>query len=216
METFEITAQRRTDVGKGASRRLRHAGYVPAIIYGSGKEPVSLTLPHNELLKQLEHEGFYSHILTVNIDGQPEKAVLKDLQRHPYRPAVMHLDLLRVSETQKLHMRVPLHFINENKCAGVKQSGGVVSHHMTDVEISCLPKDLPEFIEVDLLNINLNEIIHLSHLVLPEGAELFATHGSSHDLPVVSVHLARGNKADEEEEAETAAAEDENKEGEKK
>jgi large subunit ribosomal protein L25 len=216
METFEITAQRRTDVGKGASRRLRHAGYVPAIIYGAGKEPVSLTLSHNELLKQLEHEGFYSHILTVNIDGQPEKAVLKDLQRHPYRPTVMHLDLQRVSDTQKLHMRVPLHFINENKCAGVKQGGGVISHHMTDVEISCLPKDLPEFIEVDLLNINLNEIIHLSNLVLPEGVELFATHGSEHDRPVVSVHLARGSKADEEEEAETAAAEGEDKEGEKK
>jgi len=212
METFEIKAQRRTDVGKGASRRSRHAGYIPAIIYGGDKAPVSLTLSHNELLKQLEHEGFYSHILTVNIEGEVEKAVLKDLQRHPYRPAVMHLDLLRVSETQKLHMRVPLHFLNENQSPGVKQGGGVVSHHMTDVEISCLPKDLPEFIEVDLVNINLNEIVHLSDLVLPEAVELL--HGSEHNLAVVSVQLARGNKADEEEEAQAQeGAEAEEKKG---
>ncbi len=214
METFEIKAQRRTDVGKGASRRSRHAGYIPAIIYGGGKAPVSLTLSHNELLKQLENEGFYSHILTVNIEGEVEKAVLKDLQRHPYRPAVMHLDLLRVSETQKLHMRVPLHFLNENQCIGVKQGGGVVSRQITEVEISCLPNDLPEFIEVDLVNINLNEIVHLSDLVLPEGVELL--HGSEQNLAVVSVHLARGSKADEEEDAqaqESAAAEDEEKKG---
>jgi large subunit ribosomal protein L25 len=219
METFEITAQRRTDLGKGASRRLRHAGYVPAIIYGASKEPVPLTLSHNDLLKQLEHEGFYSHILTINIDGQSEKAVLKDLQRHPYRPTVMHMDLQRVNETQKLHMRVPLHFLNEDKCVGVKQSGGTVSHHMTEIEIYCLPKDLPEFIEVDLHDIKLNEIIHLSDLGLPEGVELVAlTHGdgAAHDLPVVSVHLARGSKADEEEEeAEEGAAEGENKEEDK-
>jgi len=214
METFEIKAQRRTDVGKGASRRLRHAGYIPAIIYGGDKAPVSLTLSHNDLLKQLELEGFYSHILTVNIEGEVEKVVLKDLQRHPYRPAVMHLDLQRVSETQKLHMRVPLHFLNENQCVGVKQGGGVVSHHMTEVEISCLPKDLPEFIDVDLVNIKLNEIVHLSDLVLPEAVELL--HGSEHNLAVVSVHLARGDKADEEEEAqaqEGAAAEAEEKKG---
>jgi len=214
METFEIKAQRRTDVGKGASRRSRHAGYIPAIIYGGDKAPVSLTLSHNEVMKQLEHEGFYSHILTVNIEGEVEKAVLKDLQRHPYRPAVMHLDLLRVSETQKLHMRVPLHFLNENQSPGVKQGGGVVSRHMTEVEISCLPKDLPEFIEVDLVNLNLNEIVHLSDLVLPEGVELL--HGSEQNLAVVSVHLARGNKADEEEDAqaqEGAEAEAEEKKG---
>jgi len=214
METFEIKAQRRTDVGKGASRRLRHAGYIPAIIYGGDKAPVSLTLSHNDLLKQLELEGFYSHILTVNIEGEVEKVVLKDLQRHPYRPAVMHLDLQRVSETQKLHMRVPLHFLNENQCVGVKQGGGVVSHHMTEVEISCLPKDLPEFIDVDLVNIKLNEIVHLSDLVLPEAVELL--HGSEHNLAVVSVHLARGDKADAGEEAqakEGAAAEAEEKKG---
>ncbi len=197
METFEINAQRRTDVGKGASRRLRHAGYIPAIMYGAGKEPVSLTLSHSELLKHLEHEAFYSHILTVNIDGQAEKAVLKDLQRHPYRPLLMHIDLQRVSETQKLHMRVPLHFLNEEKCVGVKQGGGVVSHHLTEVEIYCLPKDLPEFINVDLSNTKLNEILHLSNLELPEGVELAGLGDAAHDLPVASVHLARGSKVEE-------------------
>lgn len=200
METFELNAQRRTEVGTGASRRLRRAGLVPAIIYGGNKEPLALTLSHHELLKKLEHESFYSRILTINIDNQSEKAVLKDLQRHPYRPVILHLDLQRVSETQKLHMRVPFHFLNEEKCVGVKQGGGIVSRHLTDVEISCLPKDLPEFIEVDLQEMNLNQIVHLSDLVLPEGVELVAltAKAAGHDLPVVSVHLVRGAKTEEE------------------
>ncbi len=208
METFEINAQRRTERGKGASRRLRRAGYIPAIIYGVGKEPISLTLSHNELLKHLEHEAFYSRILTVNIDNQPEKAVLKDLQRHPYRPLIMHLDLQRVSDTKKLQMRIPLHFIHEDQCQGVKQEGGIISHHAAEVEIRCLPKDLPEFIEVDLQHVELNKILHLSDLVLPEGVEFV---GKALDVPVVSVHLARGTSADEEEEA-AAATEEEAKE----
>lgn len=200
METFELNAQRRTEVGTSASRRLRRAGFVPAIMYGGDKEPLSLTLSHNELLKCLELEGFYSRILTVNIDNQPEKAVLKDLHRHPYRPVVLHLDLQRASETQKLHMRVPIHFINEDNCVGVKQGGGVVSHHLTDIEVSCLPQDLPEFIEVDLQEMNLNQIVHLSDLVLSEGVELVALihKATEHNLPVVSVHLARGAKLEEE------------------
>jgi len=198
METFEISAQRREELGKGANRRLRRAGYVPAIMYGAGSEPVSLTIAHNDLLKQLEHEAFYSRILTVNIDNQPEKAVLKDLQRHPSRPTIMHLDLQRVSDTQKLHMRVPLHFQNVDKCVGVKQSGGVVSHHLAEVEIRCFPNDLPEFIGVDLQNVELNGIIHLSDLTIPEGIELVGlAHG---DSPVVSVHLVRGTVAEDEEE----------------
>jgi len=204
MENFELNAQRRTDLGKGASRRLRHAGYVPAIIYGAGKKPISLTLSHNELLKNLEHEAFYSRILTVNIDGQPEEVVLKDLQRHPYRPLITHLDLQRVNETEKLHMHIPLHFIHEEKCVGVKQDGGLVSHHAAEVEIRCLPKNLPEFIEVDLQNVLLNQILHLSDLVLPEGVE-FAKYAAV-DVPVVSVHLARGTLADEEEEEKEAEA----------
>jgi large subunit ribosomal protein L25 len=210
MESFEIIAQLRTDKGKGASRRLRHNGFVPAIIYGAGKEPVSLSISQNEILKHLDNEAFYSQILTVNIDGQSEKVILKDLQRHPYRPSVMHLDLQRVSETQKLQMRVPLRFINAETCIGVKQGGGVISHQMSEVEISCLPKDLPEFIEVDLKNIKLNEVIHLSDLVSSAGVELL---GQS-DQAVISVHLARGEKEETEEEVtEESAADNENKEG---
>lgn len=206
MEIFEINAQRRTERGTGASRRLRRAGLVPAIMYGGDKEPIALTLSHHRLLKSLEHESFYSRVLTVNIDDQPpEKAVLKDLQRHPYRPVVLHLDLQRVSDTQKLHMRVPFHFLNEEKCVGVKLAGGSVSRHLTDVEVSCLPKDLPKFLEVDLQDIKLNQIIHLSDLVLPEGVELVAllNKATEHNLPVVSVHLARGAKTEEENQKDT-------------
>ncbi|MCK5876481.1 MAG: 50S ribosomal protein L25/general stress protein Ctc [Candidatus Marithrix sp.] len=204
MENFVINAQQRTDRGKGASRRLRRTGYIPAIIYGgAGKDPVSLTISHNELLKHLEHEAFYSHILTVNIDNQPEKVVLKDIQRHPYRPVVLHMDLQRVSETEKVHMRVPLHFLNEEQCPGVKQSGGVIARQKNNIEIHCLPKDLPEFIEVDLAPLELNQIIHMSDLNLPDGVTLavLTKKGDKHNLPVVSVQLARGDKADEEEDA---------------
>jgi large subunit ribosomal protein L25 len=202
MEVFEIEAKSRTEFGKSPIRRLRRAGMVPAIMYGAGKEPVPLTLSHNELLKRLEYEGFYSRILTINIEGQPqEKAVLKDIQRHPYRPTVMHLDFQRISETEKLQRQVPLHFINEEKSVGVKQSGGSISHHLTEIQIVCLPKDLPEFIEVDLTNLKLNEIVHLSDLVLPEGVEY---KDGDQDLPVVSVHLAR---SEDKEEAEQGIAE---------
>ena len=201
MENFEINAQKRTDMGKGASRRLRHTGKTPAIIYGGGKKPIPLTVSHNELLKHLEHEAFYSHILTINIDNQPEKVVLKDLQRHPYRPVILHMDLQRVNETEKVHMKVPLHFMNEEICIGVKQSGGLIARQKTDIDINCLPKDLPEFIEVDLSVIELNQIVHISDLILPEGVELAASTnaGDKHDLPIVSVHLARGDKAEDEE-----------------
>ena len=212
MEQLELKAQLRTDQGKGASRRLRRNGLVPAIMYGAEKKPVSLSVSQNELLKHLENEAFYSQILTINIDGQSERVILKDLQRHPYRPLVMHLDLQRVSESQKLQMRVPLHFINAEKCKGVKQGGGVISHHMSEVEISCLPKNLPEFIQVDLENVQLNEILHLSDLVPPAGVELL---GQS-EQAIISVHLARGEKelAEEEEAVEAeSAAEPEKNEG---
>ena len=208
MENFEIVAQLRTVKGKGASRRLRRDGVVPAIVYGAGKEPVSLSISQNEVLKHLEHEAFYSHILTVNIDGNSEKVILKDVQRHPYRNLILHLDLQRVSETEKLTMRVPLHFINAEVCVGVKKGGGVISHHMSEVEISCLPKDLPEFIQVDLENIQLHETLHISDLVSPEGVEV---RGDG-DHAVVSVHLARGDK-EESNAGEEKAADTETKEG---
>lgn len=195
--SFELTSQLRTDLGKGASRRLRHAGHVPAIMYGAGKDPVALTFSHNELQRNLANEAFYSHILTIHIDGQAdEKAVLKDLQRHPSRPIIMHMDLLRVSETEEITIHVPLHFVNQDICVGVKTGGGIISHLMVEVEIRCLPKDLPEFISIDLATAQIGDIIHLSDLKLPEGVHIPSlTHG---DQPVASVHLPRGG-----EEAET-------------
>lgn len=199
MQEFELIAQRRTKLGKSASRRLRHANLVPAVVYGASKDPISLTLSHNELQKHLQQQAFYSHILTLTIDEQPEKVVLKALQRHPYRPNILHVDFQRVSETQTLYKTIPLHFINEDKCIGVKQGGGVISHHLAEVEIRCLPKDLPEFIAIDLSEININQIVHLSDLSLPAGVEIVALlAGTEHDLPVVSVHLPRGTHTEAE------------------
>jgi len=200
METFELTAKLRADTGKAASRRLRHAGLIPAILYGAEKQPVPLTLNQNEVHKNLLDDRFFSHILSIKIDEQTtESAVIKEVQRHPWRPLVMHLDLQRVSETGFLHKEIPLHFINEDKSVGVKQGGGLVSHHLNQVEIRCLPKDLPEFIVVDIIELQLNETLHLSNLTLPPGVEIVAlTHGGpEHDLPVVSIHLPKGHVEEE-------------------
>ena len=206
-ENFELICEVRTAEGKGASRRLRREGKVPAILYGGHEAPVPLTLSHNELMKHLAHESFYSHILTVKHDGKTEKAVLRDVQRHPAKPVVLHIDLLRVSESEKIRMNVPLHFLNGETCNGVKQQGGIVSHLMTEVEVSCLAKDLPEFIAVDLAEMSVGDAIHLSQLAIPAGVELVELmHGPEHDQAVVSIHLPRG--------AIEAAAEGEGTEGE--
>lgn len=190
--TFELNAQVRNDSGKGASRRLRREGKVPAIMYGGGQPPVGLVLEQNPLRHSLENEAFYSHILTVNVDGQPVQAVLKDLQRHSYRPIILHMDLQRISETEELRMHVPLHFIGEAVAPGVKLGGGIISHLVTDVEVSCLPRHLPEYLEVDVSNLQLNQTLHLSDVKLPEGVRILAlAHGAEHDLPVVSVHVPR-------------------------
>jgi large subunit ribosomal protein L25 len=200
-ENFEINAVSRDVQGKGASRRLRHEGMVPGIIYGGDAEPQMFATKHNELILHLEHEAFYSHILTVNVDGKPQKVVLKDLQRHPAKPFIMHVDLLRVSDSDRIKMHVPLHFINEEGCPGVK-AGGKVGHSLTDIEVICAAKDLPEFIEVDMAEMNIGDTIHLSELKMPEGVEVLAlTHGDdSHDTGVVAIHAAKGG-ADAEEEA---------------
>ncbi len=211
MNEFELVAEKREDVGKGASRRLRRDGKLPGIVYGTDKEPVMITLPHNDVMHNLEHEAFYSQILTLNVGKEKEKVVLKDLQRHPYKRLLLHIDLLRVSENEALTMRIPLHFINEEKAVGVKQGGGVVSHTMTEVDIVCLPKDLPEYIEVDMLEVELDQTVHLSDLVLPEGVQLYATlHGGDDSLSVAAIHAPKASAADDAEEA--AAAETEGEE----
>ena len=202
-ENFEINAVARSDAGKGASRRLRREGMVPGIIYGGDAEPQMIATKHNELIQHLEHESFYSHILTVNVDGKGQKVVLRDLQRHPAQPFVTHFDLQRVSTTDRLKMHVPLHFKGEEVAPGVK-AGGEVSHSMTDVEVICLAKDLPEFIEVDISGMDVGDVLHMSGLALPVGVELTAQVDEEHDLPVVSIHATRGG-AEEEEEGEEAA-----------
>jgi large subunit ribosomal protein L25 len=209
MNEFELIAEPRTDTGRGASRRLRQAGKLPGIIYGAEKEAAAITLDHDDVAHHLEHEAFYSHILTVTLGKEKQKVVLKDLQRHPYKTRILHIDLQRVSDTEKLTMRVPIHFTNEAKCIGVKQGGGVISHIMTELEISCLPKDLPEYIEVDLSEVNVGEAIHVGDLKLPEGVESYAiSHGGDAAAPVVSVHMPRVTAEEEEAEAVTEVAAD--------
>ena len=192
MQVFELKAQSRDDLGKSASRRLRRSGRIPGTVYGANKAPQSISLLHDEVLHRLDHEAFYSSILTINVDAGSEQVVLKDLQRHPYKPEILHVDFLRIDEKQKITMRVPLHFVNEHLCTGVKTGGGVVSRIMTELEISCLPKDLPEYIEVDLANMDLGDAVHLSDIVLPEGVEIYALqHGGDASASVASVNLPR-------------------------
>jgi len=196
--SFVLNAEKRADVGKGASRRLRHAGKVPAVIYGGDKEAESLVVNHNELIKHLENEAFYSSILKVQIGGSTEQAILRDLQRHVSKPKIVHLDLQRVSASEKLHMHVPLHFIGEDKAPGVK-AGGIISHSMTDIEVSCLPQDLPEFLEIDVSKMEMDDVIHISDIKLPAGVSSVAlSHGEDHDLPVVAIHKTRATATEEE------------------
>ncbi|RUO59474.1 50S ribosomal protein L25/general stress protein Ctc [Pseudidiomarina insulisalsae] len=197
---FTIQAELRTDTGKGASRRLRRADKVPAILYGANKEAVSLTLDHNKVNNMADHEAFYSHILTLVVDGKKQQAILKDVQRHPYKPKLTHLDFQRVEKDQKLHTHVPLHFLNEKTAKGVKDEGGVVVHHINDVEITCLPKDLPEYLEVDVAALQIGDNLHLTDLQLPHGVELTElTKGEDHDQAVVSIVAPRVEKEETEE-----------------
>jgi large subunit ribosomal protein L25 len=196
--SFELNAESRTDMGKGASRRLRHAGKVPAIIYGGNKDPEALTLSHNELLRNLEHEAFYSHILTIKTGADTTSAILRDLQRHPSKPMIMHVDLQRVSANEELRTQVPVHFIGEDTCPGAK-AGGLVMHELTEVEIECFPKDLPEYIEVDMSTMDVGDTVHLSDLKVPEGVTLLElARGEDHDQVVASIHAKRVETEEEE------------------
>ncbi|QIK37187.1 50S ribosomal protein L25/general stress protein Ctc [Caldichromatium japonicum] len=188
--SFEVNAQPRIAAGKGASRRLRRAGLVPAIVYGGHREPQMVSLSHNELLRHLEQEAFYSHILDLKIGDEVTKVVLKDLQRHPAKPFILHLDFMRISQDEKIRMTVPLHFINEDKCKGIKM-GGQAFHLITEIEVICLPKDLPEFIAIDMTDLEVGSILHLSEIKLPEGVAL--AHAPDPDEPVVTIHGPRGS-----------------------
>jgi len=187
---FEVEAVVRHDIGKGASRRLRRQDQVPGVIYGGGKEPVSLTLEHKNISKSLENEAFYSRILTLKTSGDSERVILKALQRHPFKPRILHVDFQRVRSDEKLHMHVPLHFIGGEEAPGVKDAGGIVSHIESDVEVSCFPDDLPEYLEINISEMQLNQILHLSDIKLPKGVEIVAL-AHDNDKPIVSVHIPR-------------------------
>ncbi len=197
---FTLHAKGREDTGKGASRRLRRlAGEIPAIVYGGKKNPARIALIHKDVKKALENEAFYSHIIALDIDGKPEDVIVKDVQRHPAKAIVLHMDFLRVSKNTKLQTRVPLHFINEDICVGVKLGGGLIAHSMTELEIMCLPADLPEYLEVDMADVDLGQTLHISDIKLPKGVESVAlSHGGDHDLPIAAVNKSKAKDEDEE------------------
>jgi large subunit ribosomal protein L25 len=199
-KTFEVSASTRDDQGKGASRRLRRTGKVPAILYGGKGEPSNVTLDQLKLLNVITDEKFYSSVITLKLDGTDHQAIVKDIQMHPAKNQVLHVDLQRVLADQLIRIHLPIHFLNETTCPGVKTQGGLVSHLRTDVEISCLPKDLPEALEVDMAGMSLGDTVYLKDIKLPPGVTIPAlTQGR--EIPVVSIHAPRA------EEPEAAAAE---------
>jgi large subunit ribosomal protein L25 len=191
MAKFDITAEPRSVQGKGASRRLRRAGLAPAILYGAEKPPQMVSLPQNVLLRHLDDERFHSAILNVTVDGQTDQAILRDWQMHPVRTEVLHVDFQRISATEKLHMKVPLHFLGQDVAPGVKLEGGIVTHLMTDIDITCLPKDLPEFLEVDMSQMHLNHSVHLSDIKLPEGVQITSLAHGGDDHAVAAITAVR-------------------------
>ena len=217
METFVLQAEQRNAVGRAENKRLRREGYLPAVVYGGHGESVNIKIEHNAMLRNLEKSGFYSNILDLSLDGKSQKVYLKDLNRHPSKKIILHADFQRVEETVELNIRVPLLLVNENLCEGVKQDGGTVSRLMTEVEVTCLPKDLPQAIEVDIESLKIGEAIHFSDLSLPNGVKLTALlRGGDESTGVVQVLSPKGLEADGEDSLETEDASEEIQEEESK
>ena len=209
MSTFKIDAELRDDLGKGASRRLRRENKVPCIIYGGERDPRSISIEHHKVLRFIEEESFFTSILELKAKGgQRQSVILRDMQRHPAKPIIMHMDFQRINDDEEITMNIPLHFLNEEECEAAKTSGIIVSHQLTDVEIACLPADLPEFIEIDLVDFNEGDVVRLSNINLPKGVTLTAfTHGDveEHDVVVVSTtHVQEIVDEDEDTAAPTA------------
>ena len=202
---FEIDAEARQGSGRAESRKLRRLGRVPAIIYGGGAEPKSVTLDHNSLSHQMALESFYTSILNLKLDKKSQPVVVKEVQRHPAKSFVMHLDFQRVVEDEELTLNVPIHFVGEEAAIGVKEQGGVIEHIVTDVEISCLPANLPEYLEIDVAGLELNQILHLSDIAWPEGVTSTQL-AHEQDSPVVAIHPPRREEVDEPVEGEEEAA----------
>ena len=206
-DDFDLIAEFRDDMGKGASRRLRREGKVPAILYGAGRPPRNLAFDQNRVIQQLENESFYSSILNVKVGEKSQAVILKDLQRHPARRQILHLDLQRIVEDEDIRMTVPIHFVNEDIAVGVKQGGGKVSHLMNDIEVVCLPKYLPEYLEIDIADLELDEMRYIADIPLPEGVEIPAlAQGEEANRPIVSIHIIKEVVIEEEEEGLEAAA----------
>ena len=209
---FELNCTVRTEQGKGASRRLRRLNnQVPAILYGGGEDPVSLSILHDDILHATDNEAFFSHIITLKIDKKQQKAIIKDLQRHPAKPFILHADFLRVSDKQAIVVQVPIHFINEEKGAGVRNEGGRLIKTLTEIEVSCRPKDLPEYVEVDVLALEIGDSVHLSDITLPEGVTSVALAHADEDsdLSVAIVQAPRSVVEEEATDAEAAEGGDE-------
>ncbi len=199
MDQYELTAEPRTNVGKGASRRLRRTGKVPGILYGTEKEAQNIQLDHNDLMHRLENEAFYSHILTLKLNGKSEEVVLRDLQRHPFKPKLLHVDLQRISATEEISMRVPIHILNEANCPGVRDDKGVVNSLMTQLEVLCLPKDLPEYLEVDIAGMYIGDSVQLSDVVLPEGVQLeILVSGGDPNQSILTIQPPMAEEVEEE------------------
>ena len=203
---IEIKASKREGKGTGASRRLRRAGSVPGVVYGGGQDAVSVEFNHKDLFLQFRHETFHASILTLDLEGKKESVLLRDYQMHPVRNTIQHIDFQRVSASEKIHVKVPLHFINAEIAPGVKLNGGIVAHILTEADVSCLPKDLPEFVEVDLASLEAGHSIHLSQIKLPKGVE-FVQLAHDNDAAVASIAIPRGAKADAAEDEAAPAAE---------
>lgn len=207
--SIELNAELRDDMGKGASRRLRRVNKVPGIVYGENKAPQTIQLEQHAVQYELKHEAFYTQVLSLNIAGKKEDVLLRDLQHHPIKQQIMHIDFLRVDAKTAVHVHVPLHFKGAENSPGVKLQGGQVSHVLSEVEVVCLPKDIPEYIEVDLSALDVGDIVHLTDLVMPAGVEILALkHGVEHDTAIANIHARKGGGDDEEETGGAAPAAD--------
>ena len=193
---FELDVEARDKLGKGENRRLRRRGKIPAILYGGGQEPQAIMLEHVRVQHHMEHEAFYTSILTLKLGGKSQAVVIKDVQHHPYKHQVLHLDFQRILEDEKITLNVPIHFIGEDLAVGVKDQGGEITHLVTDIEVSCLPKNLPKFLELDVSAMELNQLLHLSDVVVPEGVELTAL-SHDQDPAVISLNPPRREEEDE-------------------
>ncbi len=191
-DNIQLNAEPRADSGKGASRRLRSMNMVPAIVYGADGDPVSISLEHNAFAHELENEAIYTQLIDLNIGKNSEEVILRDLQRHPYKNKILHADFFRVDKKKPIHVVVPIHVLNAEECVGVKLDGGMMTQLVTEIEVVCLPKYLPEYLEIDAAEVHLGDIVHLSEIKIPEGVEIVAlTHGEDHDTGILSVVKTR-------------------------